>query len=114
MPLAPGNAVDAAAGAISTGELDDMQMDELIAVRFTNPAGSRWLYQSGMACLIAQQPGRATDFWIQSLQFSESYRVNILVNALQAWTPSEALEKFAPIEYGGNRAGGDGKAKSRA
>jgi len=100
MPLAPGNAVDAVAGAISTGNLDNVQLDELIAVRFTDPAGSRWLYQSGMACLIARQPGRATDFWKQSLQFSESYRVNILVNALQVWTPAEALEKFAPIEYG--------------
>ena len=100
MPLAPGNAVDAAAGAIIAGSLDDGQLDELKAVRFTAPAGSRWLYQSGMACLIARQPERATDFWKQSLQFSESYRVNILVNALQVWTPAEALERFAPIEYG--------------
>ena len=100
MPLAPGNAVDAAAGAISAGNLDDVQLDELIAVRFTDPAGSRWLYQCGMACLIVRQPERAADFWKQSLQFSESYRVNILVNALQVWPPTEALEKFAPIEYG--------------
>jgi len=100
MPLAPGNAVDAVAGAISTGNLDNVQLDELIAVRFTAPAGSRWLYQCGVACLIARQPERATDFWKQSLQFSESYRINILVNALRVWTPAEALEKFAPIEYG--------------
>ncbi len=99
MPLAPGNAVDAAAGAISVGNLDDVQLDEFIAVRFADPAGSRRLYQCGMACLIAQQPERAADFWEQSLQFSESYRINILVNALQVWTPDEALEKFAPREY---------------
>lgn len=100
MPLAPGNAVEAVAGAICRGNLDHAQLDELTAVRFTAPAGSRWLYECGMACLIARQLERATDFWIQSLQFSESYRVNILVNALQVWTPNEALEKFAPVEYG--------------
>ena len=99
MPLAPGNAVDAAAGAISTGNLDKRQLDELIAVRFTAPAGSRWLYQCGMTCLIAGQPDLAADFWKQSLLFSESFRINILVNGLQAWTPAKTLEEFGPTEY---------------
>ncbi len=100
MPLAPGNAVDAAAGDIITDNLDSAQLDELTAVRFTAPAGSRYLFQCGMVCLIARQPERAAEFWKQSLQFSESYRVNILVNSLQFWTAAKALDQFAPLEYG--------------
>ncbi len=100
LPLAPGNAVDAVAGAISIGNLNDVQLDDLMAVRFTDPAGSRWLYQCGIACVIAGQPERAIDFWKQSLQFSESYRVTILVNAWQVWTPAEVLVMFGPTEYG--------------
>ncbi len=99
MPLAPGNAVDAAAGSIGIGKLDDLQLDELVAVRFADPAGSRLLYQCGTACMLANRPELAAEFLKQSLQFSESFRVNILVEALQIWTNEQSLEMFAPTEY---------------
>ncbi len=99
IPLAPGLAVDAAAGSISIGHLDDAQLGELTAVRFTHPAGARWLYQSGMVCLIADRPQQAIEFWNQSVDVSESFRVNILLDALRFWAPDQALELFAPLEY---------------
>ena len=99
IPLAPGLAVDAAAGSISIGKLDDTQLSELTAVRFANPAGSRWLYQCGILCLIGDRPQQAVEFWKQSLEVSESFRVNILMDALRFWTPDQALELFAPLEY---------------
>ncbi len=99
IPLAPGLAVDAAAGSISIGRLDDKQLSELTAVRFTHPAGARWLYQSGLACLIADHPELTVGFWNQSAEVSESFRANILVDALRFWTPDQNLELFAPTEY---------------
>ena len=99
IPLAPGYVVDAAAGSISIGELDDTQLSELTAVRFAHPAGARWLYQCGSVCLIRDRPQQAVEFWNQSLAASESFRVKILMDALQFWTPDQALELFAPVEY---------------
>ena len=99
IPLAPGLAVDAASGSISVGELDDAQLSELTVVRFAHPAGARWLYQCGIVCLIADHPQQAVAFWNQSAEFSESFRVNILVDALRFCTPEQSLELFAPTEY---------------
>ena len=99
IPLAPGFAVDAAAGSICIGKLDDAQLRELIAVRFAHPAGARWLYQCGILCLIGDRPQHAVGFWNQSLDVSESFRINILVDALRFWTPDQALALFAPLEY---------------
>ena len=98
-PLAPGLAVDAAAGSIGIGELDDTQLSELTAVRFAHPSGARWLYQCGSVCLIRDRPQQAVEFWNQSLAASESFRVKILMDALRVWTPDQALELFAPLEY---------------
>jgi len=98
-PLAPGLAVEAAAGSICIGKLDDAQLSELTAVRFAHPAGARWLYQCGILCLIGDRPQQAVDFWNQSLDVSESFRVNILVDALRFWTHDQALALFAPLEY---------------
>ena len=98
-PLAPGLAVDAAAGSISIGTLDDVQLSELTAVRFADPAGTRRLYQCGIVCLIGGRPEQAVNFWNQSLEISECFRVSILVDSLRVWTPNQALEMFAPAEY---------------
>ena len=99
IPLAPGLAVDAAAGSISIGEFGDAQLSELSVVRFAHPAGARWLYQCGIVCLIGDRPQHAVEFWNQSLEVSESFRVNILTDALRIWTPDQALALFAPLEY---------------
>ena len=99
IPLAPGLAVDAAAGSIIIGKLDDAQLTELIGVRFAHPAGARWLYQCGVLCLIGDHPQQAVEFWNQSLEVSESFRVTILTDALRVWAPDQALEMFAPLEY---------------
>ena len=63
------------------------------------PQVARWLYQCGIICLIADRPQQSVEFWNQSLEVSESFRVNILVDALRFWTPDQALEMFAPVEY---------------
>lgn len=99
IPLAPGLAVEAAAGSIIIGKLDDAQLSELTAVRFAHPAGARWLYQCGILCLIGDRPQQAVEFWNQSLSVSESFRINILNDALRFWTPGQALAFFAPVEY---------------
>ncbi len=99
IPLAPGLVVKAAAGSISLGIIDDAQLGELRAVRFTSPAGARWLYQCGILCLIENRPQQAVEFWNQAVEVSESFRINILGDALRAWTPDQALELFAPREY---------------
>ncbi len=111
LPLAPGLAVDTAAGSIIIGNLDDAHLNELNTVRFAHPAGARWLYQCGVVCLIADRPQQAMEFWNQSLEVSENFRVNILIDALQVWTPDQALALFAPVDYAATvRAG---LAKSR-
>ncbi len=99
IPLAPGLAVDAAAGATSLGKLEATQLTQLQSVRFTDAAGSRRLFQCGMICLLANRQEQAVEFWNQSLQVSESFRINILMSVLSFRTPEQALFMFAPTEY---------------
>lgn len=52
MPLAPGLAVDAAAGATSLGNLEETQINQLQSVRFTDAAGTGDCFNvAGSACL---------------------------------------------------------------
>ena len=99
MPLSPGLAVDAAAGSMSLESLEEVQLDELNAVRFSSPADARRLYQSGLVCLIANRPEQTLAFWRQSLAASESFRVQILADALRHWTLEQSLSLFAPEEF---------------
>jgi O-antigen ligase len=98
-PLAPGLAAKAAAGSICYGTFNEVQSDELTAVRFADAAGMDWLYQCGMMCLLSNSPVKATEFWNQSLEVSETFRVGILLNALRVWTPDQAMKLFGPAEY---------------
>lgn len=99
MPLAPGQAVDAAAGYLSIGALDETQLHELKGVLFTDPAGSQRLFQCGVVCLAAGQFEQAFVFWDQSLLVSESFRVTTLVEASRVLAPDQVLSRFAPSEY---------------
>lgn len=99
VPLGPGLAVDAAAGANSLGNLEEAQLKHLQSVRFTDAAGARRLFQCGRICLLANRQEQAVEFWNQSLQVSELFRVEILMSVLNFRTPEQALEMFAPTEY---------------
>ena len=98
-PLAPGLAVEAVAGWLSAGTLDEMHLRQLNAVRFTDAAGMDTLYHCGMLCLISNSPEDAVPFWKQSLEMSETFRIRILVDALRVWPLDEAMTKFGPQEY---------------
>ena len=100
MPLAPGLAVDAAAGSMILGQLEEQQLHELNAVLFSDPAGARRLYQCGRLCLIANHPEQAVVYWNQSLAVSESFRPQILADALRHWTHEQSMSMFAPEEFG--------------
>jgi len=98
-PLNPGLAVDAAAGSMILKRLEESQLDELNAVRFSAPADARRLYQSGLVCLIANHPEQTQGFWRQSLAASENFRMQILTDALRHWTLEQSLSLFAPEEF---------------
>lgn len=99
MPLEPEVAVLAASGYSSIGTLDDEQLQELDAVRFTDPAGDLDLFLCGTVCLLEGQMEQTKEFWIQSLNVSERFRVLILLNALRFMSPDLAIQTFAPQEY---------------
>jgi O-antigen ligase/tetratricopeptide (TPR) repeat protein len=99
MPLGPGLAVDAAAGATSLGKFEETQLNQLQSVRFTDAAGARRLFQCGRICLLTNRQEQAVEFWNQSLQVSELFRINILMSVLSFRTPEQALDIFPPTEY---------------
>lgn len=98
-PLTPNVAIIAAAGHSATGKATDEHLRQLNAVKFTDPAGARPLFQCGLLALLADQPQQAREFWIQSLKSSERFRVPILVNALRFWSHTETVDMFAPVDF---------------
>ncbi len=99
MPLEPEVAVLAASGYSSIGTLDDEQLRELDAARFTDPAGDLNLFLCGTVCLLEGHTEQTKAFWSQSLDVSERFRVPILRNALRFMSLNQVLQTFAPQQY---------------
>ncbi len=98
VPLIPGLRSQLLAGKLLPipVELDEQLVCGLM---FSEPAHARRLFQAGYFCLKTGRQEAAEEVWNACIQASDEFRVPILTEAANHWTPTDTFQKFGPADY---------------